>query len=263
MKLIDLARAFARARLLTVAAALSLAPLAVLAEHAEPDYFRIDTANKAGLQRGARNFMAYCSGCHSLKYLRYNRVGKDLGIPDDLLKTNLMFTTDKPGDAIKSSMPATAADWFGQVPPDLSLEARSRGAAWVYTYLNSFYVDASRPLGVNNIMLPGVSMPHVLADLQGLQVKKEAAHAAEGGEGAPAEAHGEGHGGSPLELVTKGKLSPEEYKQFTADLTNFLVYAAEPARNDRISKGWTVFAFLVVFMGIAYLLKKEYWKDIH
>ena len=259
-----------RTKLLTLAAALLLVPLSALAEHAELDHFRVDTGNKAGLQRGARDFMAYCSGCHSLKYLRYNRLSKDLDIPEDLLKANLMFTSDKPGDTIKSAMPATAAEWFGQVPPDLSLAARARGADWVYTYLNSFYVDDKRPLGVNNLVLPGVSMPHVLSELQGLQtLKAEAAHepaegkAAADGASASHEQSQESHHGSKFELVTQGRFSPEEYRQFTADLTNFLVYAAEPARNARISKGWDVFAFLVLFMFVAYRLKKEYWKDVH
>jgi ubiquinol-cytochrome c reductase cytochrome c1 subunit len=270
MKRTNRLMARARAGLLTLAFSLMLAPLSAWAEHAELDYFRVDTANKAGLQRGARDFMAYCSGCHSLKYLRYNRLAKDLDIPEDLLKANLMFTSDKPGDTIRSAMPATASDWFGQMPPDLSLEARARGADWVYTYLNSFYVDPSRPLGVNNTVLPNVSMPHVLAELQGLQVKKDTEHAEaqpEAGKAAepePAKAEEpEGHHGPKFELATKGKLSPEEYKQFTADLTNFLVYAAEPARNARMSKGWDVVAFLLLFMFVAYLLKKEYWKDVH
>jgi len=213
-------------------------------------YFRVDTGNLAGLQRGARDFMSYCSGCHSLKYLRYNRMAKDLEIPEELLKANLMFTSDKPGDVILSSMPKEGIDWFGATPPDLSLTARSRGPAWVADYLQSFYVDPSRPLGVNNTVLPGASMPHVLWELQGLQAKVEHAEGAD-------------HGGKKFELVQKGKLSEEEYKKFVADITNFLVYAAEPGRNHRIATGWNVFIFLSIFFVIAYLLKKEYWKDVH
>jgi len=222
-------------------------------------YFAVDTANVAGLQRGARDFMAYCSGCHSLKYLRYNRVAQDLGIPEEMLKANLMFTSDKPGEAIVSAMPKNAAEWFGAQPPDLSLTARSRGADWVADYLQSFYLDPSRPLGVNNAVLPGASMPHVLWELQGWQAKVEH-HAAEG------EGHGEAaaeHGAKKFELVQRGKLSPEEYKKFVGDLTNFLVYAAEPGREHRKAVGWKVLAFLSVFFVLAYLLKKEYWKDVH
>lgn len=110
----------------------------------ELQYFRADTGNLPSLQRGARDFMAYCSGCHGLKYLRYNRVAQDLGIPEELLKANLMYTTDKPADVIVSAMPAAAVDWFGVQPPDLSLSARARGADWVYTYLQSFYLDPSQ-----------------------------------------------------------------------------------------------------------------------
>jgi ubiquinol-cytochrome c reductase cytochrome c1 subunit len=217
-------------------------------------YFRVDTTNLAGLQRGARDFMSYCSGCHGMKYLRYNRLAKDLDIPEELLKANLMFTSEKPGDVIASSMPAASADWLGAVPPDLSLTARSRGPAWVADYLKSFYVDASRPLGFNNTVLAGASMPHVLWELQGIQKKVEHKEG---------EAHAEGHGdGKKFELVQKGKLSPEEYDRFVADLTNFMVYAAEPGRNQRIATGWNVFIFLSIFLVVAYLLKKEYWKDV-
>ena len=220
-------------------------------------YFRVDTSNLAGLQRGARDFMSYCAGCHSMKYLRYNRMAADLGIPEDLLKTNLMFTTDKVGDVITTAMPKESADWLGAQPPDLSLTARSRGPDWVSDYLQSFYLDPKRPLGVNNTVLPGASMPHVLWELQGLQAKVEHHEAAEG--------HGEAaeHGAKKFELVKPGKLSPEEYRKFVADLTNFMVYAAEPGRNHRISTGWNVLIFLALFFPIAYLLKKEYWKDVH
>jgi len=232
---------------------------AVAAGGGSHPYFAVDTANQAGLQRGARDFMAYCSGCHSLKYLRYNRMAEDLGIPEEMLKANLMFTTDKVGDVIGSSMPKNASDWFGAQPPDLSLTARSRGPDWVADYLQSFYLDPTRPLGVNNTVLPGASMPHVLWELQGWQAKVEH-HAAEG---AGHEAAAEGHGAKKFELVQPGKLSPEEYKKFVGDITNFLVYAAEPGREHRKAVGWKVLAFLSVFLVLAYMLKKEYWKDVH
>lgn len=235
---------------------LMTAPAALASGGGDHPYFRVDTANLAGLQRGARDFMSYCSGCHSMKYLRYNRMAADLGIPEDLLKANLMFTSEKVGDVITAAMPKESAEWLGAQPPDLTLTARSRGPAWVADYLQSFYIDPKRPLGVNNTVLPGASMPHVLWELQGLQAKVEHKE----GEG-----HGEaaGHEAKKFELVQKGTLSPEEYKKFVTDLTNFMVYAAEPGRNHRISTGWKVMIFLLLFLPIAYLLKKEYWKDIH
>ncbi|MES2684916.1 MAG: cytochrome c1 [Pseudomonadota bacterium] len=247
----------AAALLIGLATGLVTAPAAFASGGGDHPYFRVDTSNLAGLQRGARDFMSYCAGCHSMKYLRYNRVAQDLGLSEDQLKANLMFTTDKPGDPILSAMPKESADWLGAQPPDLSLTARSRGPAWISDYLQSFYVDASRPLGVNNTVLPGASMPHVLWELQGLQAKVEHHEPA-------ADAHAaEGHAAKKFELVQAGKLSPDEYKKFVADLTNFMVYAGEPSRNQRISTGWNVFIFLAIFLPIAYLLKKEYWKDIH
>ena len=247
----------AAALLLGLATGVLTAPAAFASGGGDHPYFRVDTTNLAGLQRGARDFMSYCAGCHSLKYLRYNRMAADLGIPEDQLKANLMFTSEKVGDTIGTAMPKESADWLGAQPPDLSLTARARGADWISDYLQSFYIDPSRPLGVNNTVLPGASMPHVLWELQGLQKKVE--HHAEG------EGHGEAaaHGAKKFELVQKGKLSEEEYKKFVADLTNFMVYAAEPGRNHRISTGWNVMIFLFLFFPIAYLLKKEYWKDVH
>ncbi|MGH8528406.1 MAG: cytochrome c1 [Nevskiales bacterium] len=234
----------------------STAPFAALASSGHgPLYpFQPDLGNEASLQRGAAAFMNYCAGCHSLKYLRYNRLAADLNIPEDILKKNLMFTSDKVGDTIRVAMPANSKDWFGQVPPDLSLAARARGPDWVYSYLKTFYLDSSKPLGVNNLTLPGASMPHVLGHLQGWQVLKEE----------PAGEHGGGHGSrSPLELPQPGTLTPAEYDRLVADLTNFLVYAAEPARLKRYTLGIWVMLFLTVFTVLAYLLKREYWKDVH
>ncbi len=247
-------------RLLIALAGLTLSAAAFANEGALPFSFKPDTSNLPSVQRGARDYMAYCSGCHSMKHLRYSRIAQDLGIPEDMVKKNLMFTTDKIGDHIMSSMPADAsAAWFGRTPPDLTVETRARGADWVYSYLNSFYIDESRPVGVNNLVLPGASMPHVLWELQGWQVKAEEKKA----EGEHAEAaHGEEHG-SGLELVQPGKLSPEDYKKFTADLTNFMVYAAEPGRNARVSLGPKVLLYLLVLTWLFYALKKEFWKDIH
>ena len=243
------------ARAAVLAAGVVVANLAAANSGVELMHFSADSGNVASVQRGARNFMAYCSGCHSMKYLRYNRMGEDLKIPDEVLKKNLMFTSDKLGDQIKVAMPAASEQWFGRVPPDLSLETRARGANWVYTYLLSFYLDESRPLGVNNTVLAGASMPHVLWELQGWQKKAE--HKGEG-------EHGGGHhAGSPFEQVTAGSLKPSEYEAFVTDLVNFMDYASEPGKQARISLGLKVMLYLFGLLVLTYLLKKEFWRDIH
>jgi len=248
--------------LLAASLAAATAP-AFASGDAAPYSFKPSTGNVTSLQRGARDFMAYCSGCHSLKYLRYNRLGKDLGIPEDLLKANLMFTSDKPGDHIVSSMPKASGDpanpsepekWFGRSPPDLSLTARERGAEWVFNYLMTFYLDPSKPNGTNNVMLPGASMPHVLAELQGWQV----AHFVEEDVDGNKVRHFE-----KFEQVQKGSLSAKEYEERVGHLTNFLVYAAEPGRNQRLALGGPVLLFVAIFGIFCYLLKVEYWKDVH
>ena len=214
-----------------------------------------DIKNTESLQRGARNFMNYCSGCHSLKYLRYNRMATDLKIPEAELAGNLMFTSEKVVDTINSAMPKDAEGWFGKQPPDLSLIARARGADYLYSYMKGFYVDKTRPWGVNNLYLPSAAMPDVLAQLHGLQkpvFKNE-----------PDE-----HGSARMVLVgvdamTPGALKPEEYDQFVRDIANFLDYAGEPVKDKRQTMGVFVTLFLLVFFAFAYLLKKEYWKDVH
>jgi ubiquinol-cytochrome c reductase cytochrome c1 subunit len=214
-----------------------------------------DINSKDSLQRGARNFMNYCSGCHSLKYVRYNRMAEDLNIPESELAGNLLFTSDKAVDTINSAMPKDAEGWFGKQPPDLSLMARARGVDYLYSFLKGFYVDKTRPWGVNNLYLPGAAMPHILQTLQGLQkpVFKNEPDAA---------------GSARMVLVgvdamTPGALKPEEYDQFVRDLANFLDYAGEPVKAKRQSMGIFVTLFLLVFFVFAYLLKKEYWKDVH
>ncbi len=226
--------------------------------HAMPYKFEPDLGNEAALQRGARNFMNYCAGCHSMQHLRYARLATDLNIPEDLLQQNLMFTSTKVGDQIHSAMPKQSIAWFGATPPDLTLETRARGPAWVYNYLLTFYVDAGRPLGTNNLMLPGASMPNVLGALQGTQVKNEAPAAdahAEGG-------HGGGHA-APFKLVTKGSMDEKEFQKFVADTVNFMVYAAEPGALTRVGTGVKAILFLMLFTVLAYMLKREYWKDVH
>jgi ubiquinol-cytochrome c reductase cytochrome c1 subunit len=209
--------------------------------------------SKANLQRGARTFVNYCLSCHSASYMRYNRLAEDLGLDEDLVKDNLMFTTDKIGDPMKVAMsPADAEQWFGVPPPDLSVIARARGADWIYSFLLGFYEDPRRPTGVNNLYFPDTAMPHVLASLQGVQRLA--------GEGE--EAGHDGHG-PQLELAAPGTLSPEEYAEVVRDLVSFLVYVGEPAKLIRYKLGFWVIAFLFVLLGATYLMKREYWKDVH
>lgn len=218
--------------------------------------------NKASLQRGARTYVNYCIGCHSLGYLRYNRMANDLGLPADIVEENLIFTSDVDGkphkvtDMMDSAMTTEYAKGvFGVAPPDLSLTARSRGVDWVYTYLKTFYVDESRTTtGHNNLAFPDVGMPNVMWELQGLQ---RAVYIEED----------DGHGGTHevfegFEQITEGQLSTAEYDKVVRDLVNFLHYAAEPGRAQRISMGIWVMLFLFVFTAGAYVLKKEWWRDV-
>jgi ubiquinol-cytochrome c reductase cytochrome c1 subunit len=230
-----------------------------LAEEGEIALLHADTdiKNTESLQRGARNFMNDCSGCHSLKYLRYNRLGQDLKIPDSELTKNLIFTDAKPFEEINTGMSAQSADWFGKQPPDLTLMARERGVDYLYSYLHGFYVDKTRPWGVNNLYLPGTAMPHILYYRQGLQ-KPEYKN----------DKDKDPKGNAKMVLagvapMIPGSMKPEEYDQYVRDIVNFLDYAAEPIKATRQSMGIFVMLFLLVFFVFAYLLKKEYWKDVH
>jgi ubiquinol-cytochrome c reductase cytochrome c1 subunit len=249
-----------RKRLILIAVALFGMALSVGVAQAEEGegslpHAGTDINNVESLQRGARNFMNYCSGCHSLKYVRYNRIAKDLEIPESELQANLMFTSQKLFDTVNSSMPADAEVWFGKQPPDLSLMARARSVDYIYGFLKGFYVDKARPWGVNNLVLPATSMPAVLSSLQGTQ---KPVYKSEKDE----------HGSDTMVLVgaepmTAGALKPEEYDQFVRDIANFLDYAGEPIKAKRQSMGIFVILFLLVFFAFAYMLKKEYWKDVH
>ncbi len=237
---------------------LSVAPVAALASAGGPhlDSADVDLRDQASLQRGAKLFAERCMGCHSLKYARYERVGNDIGLSADEVKRDLMPAGGKIGERMTIAMsPADAEKYFGTVVPDLTLVARLRGEDWVYTYLRSFYVDGKRPLGVNNLVFPDVGMPHVLADLQGLQkavFKEEKDH--EGNVHKVFE---------KFEQVSPGTLSKGEYDAAMRDLTTYLAYVAEPIKLERQSLGIKVILFLVLFFVVAYFLKKEYWKDVH
>jgi ubiquinol-cytochrome c reductase cytochrome c1 subunit len=212
-------------------------------------------SDPASLQRGAALFMNYCSGCHSLELQRFSRTAADLGLTEAQVMENLNFGSAKFGEAIRTSMdPADGEAWFGKAPPDLSLVARSKlgGADWTYTFLKSFYVDETRPSGWNNTILPGASMPNVLWERQGLQ-RAVYAETAEGG--VPAIER--------LELASPGQSSPEAFERDIRDITAFLKYVAEPAALKRESLGVWVILFLAAFTFLAWLLKKEYWKDVH
>ena len=187
----------------------------------------INLKDKVSLQNGAKLFVNYCMGCHGLKYMRYERLAEDLGIPVELAQQYLNFTTDKPGDTMGNAMvEADAEKWFGVAPPDLTLEARLRGSDWLYSYLIGFYEDDTRPYGYNNHVFPSVGMPHVMADME-------------------------------------ASLGKEEFQRNMADLTNFLAYTAEPVRLERERLGVWVLLFLFIMFWPAYFMKKEYWKDVH
>jgi ubiquinol-cytochrome c reductase cytochrome c1 subunit len=190
------------------------------------DHANTDISDTASLQNGAKLFMNYCSGCHAIGFMRYNRIAKDLNLSDSLVAEHLMFAGEKPGETITTAMPKEgAAKWFGTAPPDLSLVARAKGTDWIYTYLRGFYEDDSKVFGVNNKVLENASMPDVLWSLK---------------EGRP----------------------EAEFDQDVRDITNFLDYVGEPAKLIRTSLGVWVLLFLGVLLVLTYLLKKEYWKDV-
>ena len=220
-------------------------------EHADNDL-----TNQRSLQRGAKYFVNYCLGCHSAKYVRYESLTEDLGLTESQLVANLMFAGGNPQDTMTTSMrPEDGEHWFGRTPPDLSLAARSRGTDWLFSYLKSFYVDPDGSQGVNNLLLPGLSMPHVLWEQQGIQRAVFHEEVDEDGNVHEVFDH--------FERVTEGSISEEEYETLVRDLVNFLDYIGEPAQLKRQQIGLRVLAFLVFFLLLTYALKREFWKDVH
>jgi ubiquinol-cytochrome c reductase cytochrome c1 subunit len=217
------------------------------------------------LQRGAKYFMNYCSGCHSLEYIRFNRLAKDIGITDvdgnileDVLKEDLIFGSQKVADTLTVAMePADAKKWFGVAPPDLTLESRLRGPDWIYGFLRSFYVDPSAQWGVNNLVYPGTAMPNILGALQGEQkpIYKTLDVNVDGGSMQQQIVTG-------IEPATNGKLAAPEFDRVVYDLVNFLTYTADPGKVERHRIGVYVLLFIIIFALFAFLLKREYWKDI-
>lgn len=210
-------------------ALLALSPLAVQAnEHgaAELLHAPVNAQDKVSLQNGAKLYISYCLGCHSAKYIRYERLAEDLRIDPKLVSQYMNFTGDKLGDQMTSlTSPKDQAKWFGAAPPDLSTETRLRSPDWVYSYLLGFYEDEKRPYGVNNHVFPDVAMPHVLADLEKEQ-------------------------------------KPEEFKQSVGDIVNFMAYMAEPNKSEREHIGVFALFFLAILMIPVWFLNKEYWKDV-
>jgi ubiquinol-cytochrome c reductase cytochrome c1 subunit len=218
-----------------------------------------DVSDLASVQRGARNFTSYCLGCHSLKYERWSRLGADLKIPEQLLEQDLVPPGAKTTDYITSHMPAPDAEaWFGKAPPDLSLMVRARGRDYIYQFLTTFYVDPTRQTGANNLRLPSTAMPDVLSELEGLKGAEFKTAAHQGGEGAAAEQVFD-----HFEQLAPGRMSLAQYDGFVRDTVNFLDYVSEPTQVERHQLGVWVVLFLLVFSWFAWLVKREYWKDVH
>ena len=261
-----------------------LVPLVALAAGGvRPMSANTDVTNQKSLQSGAKVFVNYCMGCHSMEFMRYSRLADDIGLERDLVAEHLMFNTDKIGDLMTIAMRADdAAGWFGVPPPDLSVIARARGTDWLYTYLTTFYADPNpaRPFGVNNLMFPDVGMPHVLWSLQGVQSYVKAERPAdvisEHIEGIEPDDKGlvlhaavttkdgkTSHVTDMLQVTTPGSMRPAEFRRTVRDLVNFLDYAGEPAKLARIQMGYWVIIFLAVFAVVARALYKDYWRDVH
>ena len=272
------------------AIAFSLFPLVTLGAGGgvAPMHANTDVSDQTSLQSGARVFVNYCMGCHSMEFMRYSRMADDIGLDRDLVAEHLMFTTDKIGDTMSIAMQVDdASGWFGIAPPDLSVIARARGVDWLYTYLTTFYADPdpARPFGVNNVMFPDVGMPHVLWPLPGVQsyVKSERPAGVVSEHVERIEPDDKGfklttavtskdpgtdvtktiHVTDMLEVSIQGSMTPAEFRKTTRDLVNFLDYAAEPVKLVRIRAGYWALIILAVLALVARALYKDYWRDVH
>ena len=213
----------------------------------------VDVFDEAARQSGAKWFVNYCLSCHSANYMRYNRLAEDLGLSTDQVHENFIFDNRRMGSAMTIAMDKEDAElWFGAEPPDLSLIGRSRGADWIYAYLRSFYVDDTG--GWNNLLLPNVSMPHVLWEMQGIQRAVFHTETDANGNDTAVFDH--------FEMIRAGSMTEEEYDLVARDLATFFEYLGDPARLKRKAIGWKVVAFLVFLTFVSYLLKVEYWRDI-
>jgi ubiquinol-cytochrome c reductase cytochrome c1 subunit len=231
-------------------AGLGLSAAVQAASGGDYEHANTQVGNRAMLQRGAALYIDYCASCHSLKFVRWSRLASDLGLSEAQVMGHLAPADAKFGDTVGTALrEADGTVFFDKAPPDLSLVARSRGVDWVFTYLKSFYRDPTTKVGWNNTVLANASMPHVLWELQGIQ-----------------EAHFEaGHEGqvAKLELAVPGLYSPAQYDAAIRDLTSFLEYVGEPAVLKRQAYGVWVLLYLALFTFIAWLLKHEFWKDVH
>lgn len=268
---------------------LAAIPMTVSAAGSDVPLDRFPTAklnDPAALQSGARMFVNYCLNCHSAQLMRYNRL-QDIGLTDQQIKDNLLFTGNKVGDTMKIAMaPEDAKSWFGALPPDLSVTARARashagsGADWLYSYLRAYYRDNTRATGWNNSVFPNVGMPHVLWELQGARgatieevkkadggfVKTMVTFDTQGNRSEKSEkiTSGHPHEGSQIKLgaASGGKLSQAEFDGQIADLVAFLTYMADPSARSRVRLGVGVLIFLLLFTVFAWWLNREYWKDV-
>lgn len=234
------------------------------------DSIEVDASDHSSLQRGMKTYVNYCLGCHTARYQRYSRAAEDLHMPEDLVVENLIFSGQKIGEQMTSAMePKVSAKWFGAAPPDLTNEVNLRGADWVYTYLRTFYVDDSRPYGVNNVVFPSVGMPNVLAELQGIQSKSC-------GEVSEYDAHGNSvvdgvtdnaitHQSCDILTVEEGSgsMTPAQFDATIYDLTNFMAYMSKPYKTDSQRIGLWAILFCLMMTVLFYFLKKEFWRDIH
>ncbi|MFT7235264.1 MAG: ubiquinol-cytochrome c reductase cytochrome c1 subunit [Methylophagaceae bacterium] len=229
--------------ILTTALILMARPIFAASGQVHLDSVEIDLSDKASLQRGAKTFMNYCLSCHSAAYMRYNRMGKDLGLSDAQVVESLMFASDKVGDTMTVAMrPEDAKKWFGVIPPDLSVISRARGTDWLYSYLRNYYLDSDKTMGTNNLIFKDVGMPHVLWQEQGYLHKNS---------------------DNKLHAITDDQTTAFEYNIKIRDLVNFLAYIGEPSKIERLALGKWVLLYLALFFFVAYPLKKAFWEDVH